>query len=137
MTNEKGKEKSGGRPPMRQEELQLVGLRFLEKITALGPRKGESKLAFGVRLAGLREGRRLILEAILKAGGCNGTMTYLLGIHQSNMRTTLTRFGIGGVEMERREALVRHLNELNAQAAPIQQDLNDLNIGQQEEGDDQ
>jgi len=90
----------------------MIGHDFLRCIKELGPREGESDLAFKTRLAGLREGRRVILEALLKSGGNNTTLAALLGIHTSNIRMTMLKYGVGGKKMQTKEELTSLLAEL-------------------------
>lgn len=66
----------------------------MERLELLGPRKGETHIAFRKRMAALREGRRLWIEAWTTTGGDLAACAAALGLAPSGTSHALRQDGL-------------------------------------------
>ena len=88
----------GGRALRRPEE-DIPSLDYVERMERLGPREGESLLAFTMRLAGIRAGRALV---VAYAERCNGNLSDAsrqMGINRHNLSFHMKQLGLTTAEL--------------------------------------
>jgi hypothetical protein len=82
-----------GRSTRRSEE-DIPSEDYIERLKSLGPREGESYLAFRMRLASVSEGRRLLLDTAEVCGGNMELVAKTLGIRSRNVLMYLKQAGM-------------------------------------------
>lgn len=87
------------KPKRRAEEDAMAGADYLVKMRELGPRDGESQLAFEIRIAGVERGRDLVLGRCLKLGSAAAALSSL-GIGKNNSTAWLRRLGLTMEQLE-------------------------------------
>lgn len=79
---------------LRRPEEDVPGSDYLERMTALGPRQGESMVAFRCRIASTAEGRRVWIESATKYSGDLTQIAAELGVSKTNIRFYLRQVGL-------------------------------------------
>lgn len=86
--------KGGPAGKMARAEEFIPKKDYIAYLRELGPREGESLLAYEARLAYIARSRELWLAAWKKAKGARITAGELLGVAPSNVNVTLRRCGL-------------------------------------------
>ena len=89
-----GRKKGTG---MRRMQENAPGPGYLVRMRALGPRNGESLLAFEQRLAAIAAGRHVIADTAYRARGNTEAMQAILGLSRGNLHHAKARLGIDGM----------------------------------------
>ena len=79
-------------------ELELGG-DYVERLQRVGPREGESQIAFAMRIAGLLHGRRELKTRCESAGDVAAALTQL-GVKHNNHAATIRKLGFLREELE-------------------------------------
>jgi hypothetical protein len=87
------KKRSGGRAFRRPDE-DIPSHDYVERMNKLGPREGESYLAFVMRIASLQAGRLCVLEHANRCKGNLTTVSKYLGVNRHNMSFHLKQLGL-------------------------------------------
>lgn len=89
-----------GRKGRRPEE-DIPGKDYVARMTKLGPRPGESMLNFLVRLAGIKEARRVVLSSAQRNMGVITHVARELGVTAGNLRNHLKVIGLTPDDLKR------------------------------------
>ena len=89
----KSKNRGTPRPARRSEEDQPL-VNYVERMEKLGPRQGESYLAFRKRLAAIIEARSLWLQVWRRFSGHKENCANWLGIPRGNVAYELRKVGL-------------------------------------------
>jgi hypothetical protein len=92
------KKRTGGRAFRRPEE-DVPGHDYVERMNKIGPRDGESYLAFIMRLASLQAGRLCILEYANRCKGNISTVAKHVGVSRHNMAFHLKQLGLTAADI--------------------------------------
>lgn len=123
-STKKGAVKGG----LRRKEEDVPGLDYMERLTALGPREGESYLAFKMRLASVEESRKQIMIMARRHKSDAMKVCLALGIDRHNLGAYLRKAGLSFESFyafkELKEADVD--TELSEDNAEEQEEQNDV-----------
>lgn len=100
----------GGRALRRPEE-DIPSLDYIERMERLGPRQGESLLAFTMRLAGIRAGRALVIAYAERCHGNLSDASRQLGINRHNLSFHIRQLGLTTAELLRFRKLPQDFNK--------------------------
>lgn len=79
---------------LRRSAENKPGSDYLRRLEQLGPREGESYLAFRMRLAAVREGRKILLDAAKRNCGNVSDVCREVGVHVCNLTTHYKTLGL-------------------------------------------
>jgi len=96
----KPKRKRGGKSSRRPEE-DIPSENYLKELWKLGPRDGESIIAFRMRMASTEAGRIFILEAAKQYDSNIEHLCKQMGIQRYNLSFYLTRVGLSMADVRK------------------------------------
>lgn len=100
----------GGRALRRPEE-DIPSLDYIERMERLGPRQGESLLAFTMRLAGIRAGRALVIAYAQRCNGNLSDASRQLGVNRHNLSFHMRQLGLTTAELLKFRKLPQDFNK--------------------------